>query len=302
MTLIITRHASKKTFTIGILQTASHPALDAVRTSLIANLRENLGKDLRVVSYNAEGMLPLAEAAARSLRGNHHMCAIVTIGTLATQTMLRKEPKVPIIFSAVSDTASLGLVPLNVCGVTDNVESSYVISSVQKLVPKARDIALLYNPAEANSAASILTLQESIKKASLTPILIGVSGEADCPLASRSAFQRADVVIAPQDNTIASALSQVAREAVKAKKPLLICYKTKLPEGVLAALGSEYEEIGTQAAQMAISLVRSQKTPESWSVVTPHPSTIRVHRKTAQGLELKISDEMLSQIEWEESA
>jgi putative ABC transport system substrate-binding protein len=184
---------------------------------------------------------------------------------------------------------------------SDGIHSDYVINSVQKLLPNAKKIALVYNPSEANSAASVLQLRESIQKSGLSSLCCGVTSEVDCLHVARSACQQADVIVVPQDNTVASALPQVAKEALRAKKPLIICYKTQLMSGVFAALGASYEEIGRQTANMVLEIVLSKKSPEQLSVQMAPASSIKIHRSTAELLGIIIPQELQPTIEWEDS-
>ncbi len=56
----------KNDLVIGILQTASHPALDAARDSFIAELKNKIGDSVTFVLQNAQGSIANAHAIAEA--------------------------------------------------------------------------------------------------------------------------------------------------------------------------------------------------------------------------------------------
>lgn len=291
----------KAVLTIGILQTASHPALDQARDGFIEQVKKKLGSSVELVVQNAEGSLATAQAIAKSFHANPRVSGICTIATMATQVMATIEKEKPIFISAVSDAQALGVVHpgSNVCGTSDWVDVEVTIQSLRLLLPEVKTVALLHNPAEINAASSVKEMQRELDKHQIAWISVGVNSEADIVHAVNNAVSRADAILVPTDNTIACAMEMVGRLALKAKKPLMICYNPGVTAGVLAAAGGvDYKDLGTQTAGIAVKVLVNHEKPAILSIAKPHRSKIIIHRATAQALHVKVPVELENKVMW----
>ena len=73
--------------TIGILQTASHPALDASRDGFIEELKNKMGNNIEFITQNAQGSIAQAHAIAQQFHANKHINGFFAIATPAAQAM-----------------------------------------------------------------------------------------------------------------------------------------------------------------------------------------------------------------------
>ena len=69
---ITIKQLRKKTalYSIGILQTASHPALDAARDGFMAELNQLLPQQVDYIINNAQGSIPQAHTIAQQFHAN----------------------------------------------------------------------------------------------------------------------------------------------------------------------------------------------------------------------------------------
>ncbi|MBX9744254.1 MAG: ABC transporter substrate-binding protein [Chlamydiales bacterium] len=156
---------SEDVITIGILQTASHPALDQARDGFMAEMRRLSTKKIDFVVQNAEGNLTQAQSIAENFHSRKKISAIFAIGTPAVQAAARAEKEKPIFIAAVSDPLSLGIIHpnTNICGTTDQVNTDAQADLILKLVPKVQTVALIYNPSENNSQIMIKKFRNPLK-------------------------------------------------------------------------------------------------------------------------------------------
>jgi len=285
----IKKRDGKAHWTIGILQTASHPALDQARESFIKTIKEKLDTQVEFIVRNAEGSLANAQAIAQNYHANPEVTAIYTIATPATQITATIEKEKPIIIAAVTDPGALGLIypKTNVTGSSDMVSAESQITLIKQLVPTAQRIAVLYTAGEINSAVLAKKMIELLTANGFVPIEATFTNEHDLITALDQVLHTAQALWIPQDNIIALAIKLVADRAFQAKIPIITsvnqwaCY-----EGVLATSGVDYEYCGQQAAQATVALLQEGKKPSEIPIAHSTLNTIFVNKKTAQQLGL----------------
>ena len=275
---------------IGILQTASHPALDAVREGFIEQLQEELHHDVQCIIQNAEGNISHAHAIAQRFHADKTIDGIFTIATPATQAQASIETKKPIFFAAVTDPHALGFVhpTTNICGASDMIDVEKEIDLLVNLVPHAKKVGLIFNTAEVNSIILISKMKNELQKRNLTPLDFGVTSEADIPAAIEVACRKTDALLAPTDNTIASTIDLIASIALKHKKPLIVSDNLLVSHGALAASGVDYKESGRQAARLAYAVLVDGKKPFELPIAQPQSNIVLINKKTLGILGLTI--------------
>jgi putative tryptophan/tyrosine transport system substrate-binding protein len=260
----------KTTYTIAILQTATHPALNATVKGFKEILQEKLGKEIQFVMYNAESSIAQAHALAQQLSIQKKYDLFFGVATPAAQALKAQVTEKPIIIAAVTDPKAVGLIEPNgnVCGVSDMIDVPGQIEFMLNLVPDAKTIGLLYTAGEPNSQILVDLMQQELKKKSLRPVLCALQSETDAQAAMELACRKCDVILAPTDNTVASTIALLASIAQTYQKPFIVSDETLLQPGVLAAHGVNYYEGGKQAGEIALQLLTNQKTPTEIGIVT----------------------------------
>ena len=256
----------KTTYTIAILQTATHPALDATVKGFKESLQEQLGQEIQFIMYNAEGSVAQAHAIAQQLSAYQNNTDIFfAVATPAAQALKGQITEKPIIIAAVTDPKAVGLLEPegNVCGVSDMIDVPGQIEFMLSLVPHAKTVGLLYTAGEPNSQVLIDLMQQELKVRNLTPVLCALQSETDAQAAMELACRKCDVILAPTDNTVASTLALLGTIAQTYQKPFIVSWLSDditTQEGVFAARGVDYYEGGKQAGNMAYQLLTKQQT------------------------------------------
>jgi len=273
ITLLRNKTTSTKQYTIGILQTAAHPALDATVKGFMQSLQKELGDSIEYVIHNAQGSITQAHALAQQLHIQKKYDLFFAVATPAAQALKTQEHERPIIIAAVTDPKAVGLIEPNgnVCGVSDMIDVPGQIEFMLSLVPNAKTVGLLYTAGEPNSQVLVDLMQQELKVRNLTPVLCALQSETDAQAAMELACRKCDVILAPTDNTVASTIALLATIAQQYQKPLIVSWLSddiKEHQGVLAARGVNYFEGGKQAGMMASQLLTKKTTAAELGITT----------------------------------
>ena len=96
------------------------------------------------------------------------------------------------------------------------------IDLLQKLVPEAKTVGLLYCTAESNSDIQIAMAKEELEAIGLTGVEFTVSSSNEIQsVGGVPLVGQVDAIYTPTDNTIAAAMTQVASIANEAKVPTI---------------------------------------------------------------------------------
>ncbi len=289
---------SPTALTIGILQTASHPALDASRDGFIEELKNKMGNNIEFITQNAQGSVAQSHAIAQQFHANKNITGFFAIATPAAQAMSALEKEKPIFIAAVTDPNALGLLhpTTNVCGVKDMINVKAEIEMLTQLIPHAKTIGLIYTSGETNSIALTQQMQAELEAQGLNPVSFAISNESDIQAIVELACRKTDVILAPTDNTIASAISLIAEITIKNKKPLIVSDNMLVKFGALAARGVDYKASGKKAAQIAYEVLVNKKKPHELPVEQAQSEQIVINKNTLKTLELTIPESLKKHI------
>ena len=287
-----TKSSKQARFTIGILQTASHPALDAVREGFMEELTKSTHSDVAFIVRNGEGSTANIHTIAQQFHNDQKIDAVLAIATPAAQALATVEKNKPIFIAAVTDPDSLGLMhaTTNVTGTKDSIDVARVIDMLIALVPTATKVGLLYNNGEINSVFLVKQLRSELEKHTLSVIDFGISSESDLPTAVQIACMKSDVLLTPTDGMVALTISLIASLADKNKKPLIVSDNTLVSYGALASRGVDYKDSGKQTAQMAYQVLIGAKNPYEMPVEQAHSQAIYINKKRLHALGLVVPE------------
>lgn len=277
--------------TIGILQTASHPALDAAREGFVEYLTEKVtDRKIEWIVHNGQGSVSQLQSMAQSLHANKKIDAFYAIATPAAQTMVRVEKERPIVIAAVTDPQAAGLMhpQTNVCGTQDMIDVRRAIELITAFVPQVKKIAMLYSSGEVNSCVMVKKMEQELSAHGIVCLHAGITSETDLPAAVAMACKNADVLWSPTDNIIAMTAGMIAHRAQEAKKPFIVSDNELVNQGALAACGIDYRASAQQSAAIVLQVLHKHKAPTEIGAVPTESTTIFVNKKTLEVLELKI--------------
>ncbi|MBX9745042.1 MAG: ABC transporter substrate-binding protein [Chlamydiales bacterium] len=285
--------------TVGIIQTASHPALDQLREGFMVELQQLSNHEIDFVIQNGEGSLSQIQSIAANFHGRKKIQAIFAIATPAVQAITRIEKEKPIFIAAVSDPQSLGILQnTNVCGTTDRIDTDAQSSLIKELLPQVRKAAILYHPSESNSVAMVKKMEASLQKQGIDSILLGVHVESEIGMAVNIAARKGDVILVPADNLLVSAMPLVATQALKNKSPLIVSDIPSVAKGALAAKGADYKELGEQTALLAYKVLMEGENPKSVGINDPLDTKTMINQKILETLQITVPEKLIAEIQF----
>jgi putative tryptophan/tyrosine transport system substrate-binding protein len=295
-----------KTVTIGVTQIIEHPSLDAAFKGFKQALADGGFKEGENVTYdvqNAQGDPNNNQTIANNLV-SAQVDLIFANSTPSAQSALNATKEIPIIFTSVTDPVGAGLVPSmdqageNITGTTDTHPEA--ISKMIQFIHEQMDVTtvgLIYNSGEQNSVSQIEKVKEAAQNTDLQFVEASVSTTAEVKQAAESLVGKADVFYIITDNTVVSAIESVVSVANDNKIPLFTGELDSLKRGGFAAYGFDYYDIGYEAGEMAVSILKGEKKPSEIKPQFPQKLKLVINKTAAQnqGVEIKSDWETIAE-------
>ncbi|MER1967240.1 ABC transporter substrate-binding protein [Castellaniella sp. GW247-6E4] len=252
---------------VAVTSIVEHPALDSVKDGVheaLAAAGYTEVKGLKWQFQTAQGNTAIAAQIARKFIGDKPD-VIVAIATPSAQAVVAATKAVPVVYSAVTDPVAAQLVPsmdasgTNVTGVSDALSLEKQIELIQKVVPNAKKIGMVYNPGEANSVVVVKRLRELLPKAGMTLVEASAARTVDVGAAARSLVGKVDAIYTNTDNNVVSAYESLVKVGDSAKIPLIASDTDSVKRGAIAALGVNYHDLGLQTGKLVVRILKGEK-------------------------------------------
>ncbi len=250
----------KKCFNVAILKPISHPAIDDIENSFITFLNEKISVSYNFSSYNANGNRVLMRSQSEEIVSSDYDL-VFTIGANASQTIneviKKKKKDIPLVFTAVNNPESLGLINHNkegscsVTGVTESVNYKKQIDLFLKLKPNTKDVLLVYNPSEGSGLESDKDIVKQVFDAngvSLTVMEVYQSNEIFTKVSS--VIFNFDSLIVLKDNTVVSAIDGLVKLCNRYGVTLVASDLDSGQKGAVFSFGVQESDFGVKAAEM----------------------------------------------------
>jgi putative ABC transport system substrate-binding protein len=253
--------------TVKVLSIVDHPALDAIRDGVRAELKAagyDADKSLKWEYQSAQGNTGTAAQIARKFVGDNPS-AIVAIATPSAQAVVAATKTVPVVYSGVTDPVAAQLVKswtasgTNVTGVSDKLPLDKQVALIKRVVPKAKTVGMVYNPGEANSVVVVKELKALLAKDGLTLKEAAAPRTVDIGPAAKSLVGKVDVIYTNTDNNVVSAYEALVKVANESKIPLVAADTDSVKRGAVAALGINYGDLGHQTGKVVVRILKGEK-------------------------------------------
>jgi|GEM_PF-4014037 len=282
----VKKQEKKDGFAIAIVQSATHPALDNARQGFIDTVTEFAPETLFIVK-NGERSVSTLHAIMDELETMDYVDLLYAIATPALSAVAKREQKRPIVFTAVTDPTILHLeARSNVCGVTDAVDEASVLRVVFDLFSPKR-IAILFDPAEANSVLSKNRIVTYAKDHSVFVSEYGVSSVLDIQTVLEH-MTDIDCVVLPTDNLLASAITLVTRILKEKHIPCITLFP--VTEDVALYAGVDYYSAGCEVARMAISILKGEKNPNDFGFMRDEKQIVHYNEDVLTSLGVTVPE------------
>ena len=296
----------QKVYKVGLIQLVEHPSLDYVREGIIKGLKDSgfeQGKNLIIDYQNAQGDQTTLDNIAKKFVGDR-VDLIVSITTPAAQIVAANTTDIPIVFSAVTDPVSAKVVQSwerpggNVTGVSDLNPFDAQFEMLQKVVPHAKKIGIVYNPGEVNSQVQVEKAREFAEKNGYEIVVAPIHNSSEVLTASQTLVSKGiDAFYVITDNTVATSINSLAKVAIDHKLPTIVAEDSQVEGGCLISIGIDYNLHGYQAGKMAARVLNGAN-PAEMPVELQEELMVVINRETQQALGIELPEEYTSRAKY----
>lgn len=299
-TLLSSTAIMAKTAKVAVSQIVEHPALDATRQGLIDGLKAKgyeQGKNLDFDFKTAQGNPAIAVQIARQFVGEKPD-VLVGIATPTAQALVSATRSIPVVFTAVTDPVGAKLVKTmvqpgkNVTGLSDLSPVNQHVALIKEIMPNVKSIGVVFNPGEANAVTLVELLKQSASEHGIKIVEATALKSADVQSATQAIVAKSDVIYAPTDNTVASAIEGMIVAANQAKTPVFGGATSYVEKGAIASVGFDYYQVGVQTADYVAAIIEGAE-PGSLDVKVAKGSDLVVNSGAAMKLGITIPQSVL---------
>jgi len=259
--------APKNAKIIGIAKFVSHPALDAIEKGIVDELSSSK-PDYKVDLQNANADMNTAAQIAQRFK-QEKVALAVGIATPTAQALANQIKDRPVIYSAVTDPVSAGLVAsmdkggANITGTSDMTPVREQLDLLRSLKPNIKRVGNIYSSGEANSVALAAIVKAYCQENGLEYVESTITNSSEAKQALLSIVGRIDGLYLGNDNTVFSALSGIAEVALEKKIPVVTADPSSAETiPVLAALGYDYYRMGVATGKIVVRVLNGEKTAD----------------------------------------
>ena len=255
---------------ITIIQYVSASALDDACEGIIEGLKEAgfvNGENVEIVVQNPQGdSSTLSIMAKDAVRNSDMIFAIATPAALAVQNECKKQKSdVPVLFTAVTDPVSVGLVAsneapgANITGTNDMNPVKEQVALLKEMKKDAKKIGVLYTSSEPNSTIQVNLVKEMAKEEGLEVVSQSLTSINDIKVMINALISEGvDAIYLPTDNNIASAIDSVTNLTNKAGIPTICGEEGMIFGGGTITLGINYFNLGKMTGEMAAKVLNGE--------------------------------------------
>ena len=291
--------SGEKVYKVGLLQLVEHPSLDYVREGMLEAIKANgfeQGKNIIIDYQNAQ-----ADQATMNTIANKFVAdkvdLIISITTPATQVVAANTTTIPIVFGAVTDPVAAKVVisldkpGTNVTGVSDLNPFEAQFEMMQKVVPNAKKIGIVYNTSEVNSQVQVDMAKEFGAKLGYEIITGPVINSNEVLQAAQVlAGKNIDAFYVITDNTVAQAINSLSQVAINSKIPTIVAEDSQVEGGCLISIGIDYKIHGYQAGEMAVRVLKGAD-PSVMPIEYQKDLKVVINSATQKALGIEIPEE-----------
>jgi putative ABC transport system substrate-binding protein len=162
---------------------------------------------------------------------------------------------------------------------------------IQKLVPTAKTIGVIYNPGEANSVKGVAILQELAPKMGLSLALAPTTKTADTMSAAMSLIGKVQAIFIPNDNTAMASITGIVALGKAHKLPIFTPDYDSVEAGVLAVRACPHSTMGYKAGQLVVKILKGEKASDL-PVEVDHSLDLAINITSATDMGISIPAEM----------
>jgi len=208
----------------------------------------------------------------------------LTFGTKASRLATGSIARTPVIFCMVLDPT--GMFHSNTAGIMMEVSPETKLQMIRRILPGARRIGTIYSSETFLAYAKIL---EECDQMGMSLVAKKVDSENDLAAAVKEISRKSDCLVMLPDTKIftPASVKAVLLESLRAKFPVIGLSSHYTKAGALFSLDSDYNEVGKQAAEIAVRILRGED-PRNIAPELPRKCRLSVNLAVAQRMGIDI--------------
>jgi putative ABC transport system substrate-binding protein len=286
---------------IGVIQFAPHPSLDNCYQGFVQGLKEagyEDGKNITIDFQNAQGEVSTSDMFAKNMATSKYdmIVGIATPAALSAYSAA-KDSGIPVVFSAVSDPVTPGIVKsiqkpeYNCTGTSDVLPLEKQMQMIRAFLPDAKKIGILYTTSEPNSVTHLNTFKELAPKYGFEIEAIGVTNASEVSSAAVTLTSKGiDCINNFTDNNVVNNLSSVINAANQAKIPVFGSEVEQVKNGCVASESIDYVNLGIETGKMAARILKGEVKAGDLSVKLISDSKPVYNKKVMEQLGLTLPE------------
>ena len=289
-------------FTIGIALPMQHDALGLAADTFMSTLEEKLVADGYTVKFdeqNANSDASLYPTIVTNF-ANKGYDMIYTLGTDISVAAKTATSTIPVLFNAVTDPVSAGLVEsddkpgANVTGVSDLNPIDEQVALMQMLMGGADatdfSVGILFTNSEPNSRVQANAVEAACKAKNIAVKQYGITKVDDISgMMNTIKNEGVDIIYIPTDNLLTVNVQNIQTGA---NLPIVCGESNMNKECGVATISVDYARLGEMAAQSAYEILVDGKSPAEVAVVysAKEDLTYSISENIAEGIEFTIPE------------
>ena len=241
--------------------------------------------------YDLNGKMKLGQKVVRKVK-KEKPDIILTIGVLAATVAKDKIGNVPIVFCMVINHERFHLSAPNITGISTEIAIEDQLKGFQSVLGPFKNMGVIYDPSKTGSI--ITNAEDKIKDAEINLVKYQISSSEEVSEAMKNLIGKIDALWLLPDSTVVTrkSLDLIKSTTLEKMIPLLCTSDVFVKAGALAAVSSDYNYVGRQAAGLAGKILELPDL-SSLGIVNPDHFKLSINTDTAEklGLELKVVQE-----------
>ena len=278
---------------------------DASLNQIVENIQNQLAAigEEKGVTFDVSYDNPNADAAVMDQIIQNFIAdgvdLMVGVATPVAMQMQAATEDIPVIFSAVSDPESAGLVEsnehpgANITGTSDYLDTNAVMNLIFAADPEADLIGLLYDVGQDSSATPIAAAKEYLDAKGVAYKEYNGTTVPEVQLAVDSLIaDGVDAVFTPSDNTIMTAELSIYEALAEAGIPHYTGADSFALNGAFLGYGVDYANLGVETANMVAQILLDGADPATLPVMTFDNGTATINSDVCEQISGKTYEEL----------
>lgn len=287
--------AEATTYKVGICNYVSDASLDQIVANVEAQL-ETIGQEYNVTFEILEDNCNADASVLNQIVTNfiaEDVDLMVAIATPVAMTMQAQTEgtDIPVVFAAVSDPLSTGLVEsmdapgANLTGTSDYLDTTAIMNLIFAANPETDLVGLLYDAGQDASTTPIQDAKAYLDEKGIAYVEHTGTNVSEVTLAAEAMVSDGvDAVFTPTDNTVMQAELSIYETLADAGIPHYTGADSFALNGAFVGYGVDYANLGIETANMVKGILIDGNDPATTAVMTFDNGTATVNTEVCEAI------------------